>query len=133
MFDFLKKKNKIKEENMIKPQKDPFPTYDEVKNLTIIDIREPEDIEYYGKYPNSIHIPFDEYFKSKLMMLDKNKEYGIMDLRGVDIYEAEKIAKELGLNAKALRGGFFYISEVLNYKPVKEEEWKFMELKLVEV
>ena len=52
-------------------------------------------------------------------MLDKNKKYGIMDLRGVDIYEAERIAKEVGLNAKALRGGFFYISEVLNYKPMK--------------
>ncbi len=119
MFDFLKKKNKIKEENMVKPQKDPFPDYEEVKNLTIIDIRDEEDIEYYGKYPNSIHIPFDEYFASKLMMLDKSKKYGIMDLRGVDIYEAERIAKEVGLNAKALRGGFFYISEVLNYKPEK--------------
>ena len=119
MFDFFKRK---KEKEMVEPKKDPFPTYDEVKNLTIIDIREPEDIEYYGKYPNSIHIPFDEYFASKLLMLDKNKKYGIMDLRGVDIYEAERIAKEVGLNAKALRGGFFYISEVLNYKPVKEEE-----------
>ena len=120
MFNFLKRKNKSDE--MVKPKKDPFPTYDEVKNLTIIDIRDPEDVEYYGKYPNSIQIPFDEYFASKLMMLDKSKEYGIMDLRGVDIYEAEKIAKEIGLNAKALRGGFFYISEVLNYKPIKEEK-----------
>ena len=128
MFGFLKKKS----QEIIPPKKDPFPTYEEVKNLTIIDIRNEEDVEYYGKYPNSIHIPFDEYFASKLMMLDKNKEYGIMDLRGVEIYEAEKIAKEVGLNAKALRGGFFYISEVLNYKPVKEEKWKFMELKLVE-
>ena len=117
MFGFFKKKKS----DLVEPAKDPFPTYDEVKNLTIIDIREPEDIEYYGKYPNSIHIPFDEYFASKLLMLDKNKEYGIMDLRGVDIYEAEKIAKEVGLKARALRGGFFYISEVLNYKPIKEE------------
>ena len=123
MFNFLKEKK----QKIIEPQKDPFPTYEEVKNLTIIDIRDEEDIKYYGKYPNSIHIPFDEYFASKLMMLDKNKEYGIMDLRGVDIYEAERIAKEVGLNAKALRGGFFYISEVLNYKPVKEEEWMYME------
>ncbi len=122
MFDFLKKKNKIKEKEMVKPQKDPFPDYEEVKNLIIIDIREEEDIEYYGKYPNSIHIPFDEYFASKLLMLDKNKKYGIMDLRGVDIYEAERIAKEIGLDAKALRGGFFYISEVLNYKPERVDE-----------
>ena len=122
MFDFLKKKNKIKEKEMVKPKKDPFPDYEEVKNLTIIDIRDEEDIEYYGKYPNSIHIPFDEYFASKLLMLDKNKKYGIMDLRGVDIYEAERIAKEIGLDAKALRGGFFYISEVLNYKPERVDE-----------
>ncbi len=115
MFDFFK--GKSKNQNMIEPKKDPFPDYEEVKNLTIIDIRDEEDIEYYGKYPNSIHIPFDEYFASKLLMLDKSKKYGIMDLRGVDIYEAERIAKEVGLDAKALRGGFFYISEVLNYKP----------------
>ena len=118
MFSFLKK-SKQKE---VALKKDPFPDYDEVKNLTIIDIRDEEDIEYYGRYENSIHIPFDEYFASKLMMLDKNKKYGIMDLRGVDIYEAERIAKEVGLNAKGLRGGFFYISEVLNYKPQKEEK-----------
>ena len=119
MFDFFKKKNKHKAPEL---KKDPFPDYDEVKNLTIIDIRDEEDIEYYGKYENSIHIPFDEYFASKLMMLDKNKKYGIMDLKGVDIYEAERIAREIGLNAKGLRGGFFYISEVLNYKPIKEEK-----------
>ena len=117
MFFFKKKKQK-----KIELKKDPFPTYEEVKNLTIIDIRDEEDIRYYGKYPNSVHIPFDEYFASKLMMLDKSKKYGIMDLRGVDIYEAERIAKEVGLNAKALRGGFFYISEVLNYKPIKEDK-----------
>ena len=118
MFGFLKKKKSF--QNEIKLQKDPFPDYEEVKNLIIIDIRDEEDIKYYGKFPNSIHIPFDEYFPSKLMMLDKSKKYGIMDLRGVDIYEAEKIAKEVGLDAKGLRGGFFYISEVLNYKPLKE-------------
>jgi len=119
LFGFFKKKN---QEKMVEPKKDPFPTYEEVKNLTIIDIRDEEDIKYYGKYPNSIHIPFDKYFSSKLLMLDKNKKYGIMDLRGVDIYEAEIMAKEVGLDAVGLRGGFFYISEVLNYKPVKEEE-----------
>ncbi|QCT94011.1 rhodanese-like domain-containing protein [Caminibacter mediatlanticus TB-2] len=120
MFDFFKKKQKHQE--FIEPKKDPFPTYDEVKNLTIIDIRDSEDIEYYGKYPNSVHIPFDEYFASKLMMLDKNKKYGIMDLKGIDsiLDEAVKIAKEVGLDVKKLKGGFFYISEVLNYKPIKE-------------
>jgi len=118
VFNFFKKKEK----KLVTPKKDPFPTYDEVKNLVIIDIRDEEDIKFYGRYPNSIHIPFDEYFASKLMMLDKSKKYGIMDLRGVDIYEAERIAREVGLDAKALRGGFFYISEVLNYKPIKDEE-----------
>jgi rhodanese-related sulfurtransferase len=123
MFDFLKKKNKT-ESTLIEPKKDPFPDYDEVKNLTIIDIRDKEDIEYYGKYPNSVHIPFDEYFASKLMMLDKSKKYGIMDLKGIDsvLDEAVSIAKKIGLDAKKLKGGFFYISEVLNYKPLKEEE-----------
>ena len=121
MFDFMKKKNHIKAKDMVSPKKDPFPDYEEVKNSVIIDIRDKEDIEYYGKYENSIHIPFDEYFASKLLMLDKDKNYVIMDLRGSEIYEAERIAKEIGLNAKGLRGGFFYVSEVLNYKPIKEE------------
>lgn len=120
MLNFLKKKT----QNYIEPKKDPFPDYEEVKSLTIIDIRDEEDVEYYGKYPNSINIPFDEYFASKLMMLDKNKKYGIMDLRGDKVYEAEKLAKEVGLNAKALKGGFFYISEVLNYKPIKNQNEK---------
>jgi rhodanese-related sulfurtransferase len=124
MFDFLKKKNKVQKEDMIEPKKDPFPDYDEVKNLTIIDIRDPEDVEYYGKYENSVNIPFDEYFASKLLMLDKSKKYGIMDLRGIDkiLDEAERIAKEVGLDAKKLKGGFFYISEVLNYKPKKDDQ-----------
>jgi len=113
----MKKKNHIKSKDMVSPKKDPFPDYEEIANSIIIDIRDEEDIEYYGEYENSIQIPFDEYFASKLMMLDKNKNYVIMDSRGVDIYEAERIAKEIGLNAKGLRGGFFYISEVLNYKP----------------
>ena len=120
MFDFLKKKNHIKQKDMVAPKKDPFPDYEEVENSIIIDIRDEEDIEYYGKYENSIHIPFDEYFASKLLMLDKNKNYVIMDLRGVEVYEAERIAKEVGINAKGLRGGFFYLSEVLNYKPKKD-------------
>jgi len=124
VFDFFKKKNKIQTSQLIEPKKDPFPDYEEVKNLTIIDLRDEEDIKYYGKYLNSIHIPFDEYFASKLMMLDKSKKYGIMDLKGIDaiLDEAERIAKEIGLDAKKLKGGFFYISEVLNYKPIKEEE-----------
>jgi hypothetical protein len=32
-----------------------------------------------------------------------------------------------------LRGGFIYLTEVMNIKPIKEEEWKYMELKLAEV
>ncbi|NPA11498.1 MAG: rhodanese-like domain-containing protein [Epsilonproteobacteria bacterium] len=116
MFGFFKKK-----EPKIELKNDPFPTYDEVQNLTIIDIREPEDVEYYGSFENAINIPYDEYFASKLMMLDKSKEYGVMDLKGVEVIldEAVKTAKDIGLNAKKLKGGFFYITEVINYKPKK--------------
>ena len=118
MFKFFKKEKK---EANIKLQKDPFPTIEEIKELIIIDIRDKEDIEFYGKFSNSIQIPFDEYFASKLLMLDKTKKYGIMDLKGIEVTlnKAEQIAKEVGLNAKKLKGGFFYISEVLNYKPIK--------------
>ncbi|WP_456471066.1 rhodanese-like domain-containing protein [Caminibacter sp.] len=123
MFNFFKKKNRTKSSDMVSPKKDPFPDYDEIKNLTLIDIRDPEDVKYYGRVENSINIPFDEYFASKLLMLDKNKKYGIIDLRGIvsDLKEAERIAKEIGLDTKALRGGFFYITEVLNIKPIKED------------
>lgn len=119
MFSFFKKEKKG---NLVEPKKDPFPTKDDLKNLIIIDIRDEEDIKYYGKYPNSIWISFDEYFGSKLLMLDKTKKYGIMDLRGDKVKEATLIAKEVGLDVKELKGGFFYISEVLNIKPIKDEK-----------
>ena len=109
---FKRKKQEFKE-----LKKDPFPDYDLVKNITIIDIRDEEEIKEYGQYENSIHIPFDDYFASKLLMLDKSKKYGIMDLRGVYSKKATQIAKEVGLDAIELKGGFFYLSEVLNYKP----------------
>ena len=53
-------------------------------------------------------------------MLDKTKKYGIIDLRGDKVKEATLIAKEVGLDVKELKGGFFYISEVLNIKPIKD-------------
>ena len=122
MFNFFKKKTNDSAQ-MVEPKKDPFPDYEEVKEMIIIDIRDPEDVEYYGKIPNSINIPFDEYFSSKLLMLDKSKKYGIMDLRGIvsDLRKAEAVIKEAGLDAKALRGGFFYLTEVMNIKPIKED------------
>ena len=118
MFDFFKKK-----EPEVKLTKDPFPDYSEIEELTIIDIRDKEDIEYYGWLKNSVHIEFDDMFASKLMVLDKTKKYGIMDLKGVVpvLKKAEYIAKEVGLDAKMLRGGFFYITEVLNIKPDKKD------------
>ena len=119
MFSFFKKEKK---DNLVEPKKDPFPTQDDLKNLIIIDIRDEEDIKHYGKYPNSIFIPFDEYFGSKLLMLDKTKKYGIMDLKGDKAKEATVIAKDVGLNVKELKGGFFYISEILNIKPIKDEQ-----------
>jgi rhodanese-related sulfurtransferase len=119
MFNFFKKKKQN-----IELKKDPFPDYNDVQERVIIDIRDPEDVEFYGKLPNSINIPFDEYFASKLMMLDKNKKYAIMDDRGIlaNLNKAVEIAKNIGLNVVGLRGGFFYITEVLNVKPIKEEK-----------
>ena len=98
-------------------QKDPFPDQELLEEITIIDIRNEEDIEDYGSFENSITIPYDEYFASKLMMLDKSKKYGIMDLKGVYSKKATEIAREIGINALELKGGFFYITEVLNIKP----------------
>ena len=119
MFNFFKKEKK---DNLVEPKKDPFPTQEDLKNLIIIDIRDEEDIKHYGKYLNSICIPFDEYFGSKLLMLDKSKKYGIMDLRGDKAKEATLIAKKVGLDVKELKGGFFYISEILNIKPIKDKK-----------
>jgi rhodanese-related sulfurtransferase len=118
---FFRKK---KENRFVKPAPDTFPSYDMLKEITIIDIRDEEEIKEYGKVPNSIHIPFDEYFASKLLMLDKSKKYGIMDLKGIfpTLKKAEAIAREAGLDAVMLRGGFIYLTEVMNIKPIKEEE-----------
>jgi len=112
-----------KKEPLRTPKPDDFPDYDLVKNIIIIDIRDEEEIKEYGKFENSIHIPFDEYFASKLLMLDKTKKYGIMDLKGVypTLKKAQAIAKEAGLDAVMLRGGFFYLKEVLNFKPKEIE------------
>jgi len=122
MFNFFKKKKN--NETMISPKKDPFPDYNDVRERIIIDIRDSEDVEFYGKLANSINIPFDEYFASKLMMLDKSKKYAIMDDRGIlaNLNKAVEIAKSIGLDVVGLRGGFFYITEVLNVKPIKEEK-----------
>ena len=123
MFDFFTKGRKLKlGEEKRAPRSDDFPTYELLKEVTIIDIRDEEEVEIYGKMPNSVRIPYDEYFFSKLLMLDKNKKYGIMDLKGVYIKEALEIAKKAGLDVVELRGGFFYLSEVMNIKPVKEDE-----------
>jgi len=123
LFDFFTKGRKLKlGEEKRAPRSDDFPTYELLKEVTIIDIRDEEEVEIYGKMPNSVRIPYDEYFFSKLLMLDKNKKYGIMDLKGVYIKEALEIAKKAGLDAVELRGGFFYLSEVMNIKPVKEDE-----------
>jgi len=123
LFDFFTKGRKLKlGEEKREPRADAFPTYELLKEVTIIDIRDEEEVEEYGKMPNSIHIPFHSGFTEELMKLDKNTKYGIMDLRGVYIQEALEIAKKVGLNAVELRGGFFYLTEVMNLKPIKEEK-----------
>jgi rhodanese-related sulfurtransferase len=118
MFNFLKKKK----QETIELKKDPIPDYNDVKTRVIIDVRDPEDVEFYGKLPNSVNIPFDEYFASKLMMLDKSKKYAIMDDRGilVNSNKAVEIAKNVGLDVVGLRGGFFYITllELVFYRGV---------------
>jgi len=121
LFDFFRKSHKLKlGEEKREPRSDDFPRYELLEEITIIDIRDKEDVEYYGKIPNSINIPFHPGFVKKLSELDKSKKYGIMDLRGNCIQEALEIAKEVGLNAVELRGGFFYLTEVMNIKPIKE-------------
>ena len=123
MFDFFFKGSKLKlGEEKRTPRADDFPSYELLKEITIIDIRDEEEVNEYGRMPNSVHIPFDEHFASKLMLLEKDKKYGIMDLRGVNIKKAVDIAKRIGVDAVELRGGFFYLTEVMNFKPVKEEK-----------
>ncbi|GAB6074217.1 rhodanese-like domain-containing protein [Nautilia lithotrophica] len=123
MFDFFTKGRKLKlGEEKRAPRADAFPTYELLKEVIILDIRDKEEVEEYGKMPNSINIPFHPGFTEAIMKLDKNKKYGIMDLRGVYINEALEIAKEVGLDVVELRGGFFYLTEVMNLKPVKEEK-----------
>jgi len=120
MFDFFLKGRKLKlGEEKRAPAKDKFPTYELLKEVIILDIRLPEEVERYGELEGAINIPFDKYFASKALMLDKNKKYGVTDLRGIYINQAVDILKRLGFAAVELRGGFFYLTEVMNVK-IKE-------------
>lgn len=123
MFDFFVKGRKLKlGEEKREPRADAFPTYELLEEIIILDIRDEDEVEQYGKMPNSINIPFHPGFTESAMKLDRNKKYGVMDLRGVYINEALEILKQIGVDAVELRGGFFYLTEVMNIKPVKETE-----------
>jgi len=123
LFDFFTKGTKLKlGEEKRTPRADDFPSYELLKEVTIIDIRDDEEVEQYGRVPNSVHIPFHPGFMKELLKLDKSKKYGIMDLRGNSVNEAVELAKEAGLDAVELRGGFFYLTEVMNLKVIKEGE-----------
>ena len=123
MFDFFTKGRKLKlGEEKREPRADAFPTYELLNEIVILDIRDKDEVEEYGKMPNSVNIPFHPGFTEAVMKLDKNKKYGVMDLRGVYIKEALEIVRQIGLDAVELRGGFFYLTEVMNLKPVKEQK-----------
>jgi hypothetical protein len=71
MFNFLKKKK----QETIELKKDPFPDYNDVKTRVIIDVRDPEDVEFYGKLPNSVNIQkmrVDMFFIIRVNGLYKN-------------------------------------------------------------
>jgi len=104
-------------------KKDPFPDYQLLKEVTILDIRTPEEVEEYGELPNSIHIPFDHLFQSRVLLLDRSQKYGVVDLRGIYSKEATQLLQQLGFEAVELKGGFFYLTEVLNFKPIKRGEF----------
>jgi rhodanese-related sulfurtransferase len=106
-------------ERLVPPRKDPFPDHQLLEEITIIDIRTPEEVEEYGELEGAIQIPFDNLFQSRLLLLDRNRKYGILDLRGVYAREAVEIARQVGLEVVELKGGFFYLTEVLNIKPKK--------------
>jgi len=119
----LEKKNELpKKGKKIFLQRDPFPDHSLLKEIVILDLRTPEEVEQFGKLPNSIHIPFDRYFSQKITFLDRNLKYGVVDLRGVYSKEGVRILKQAGIDGIELKGGFFYLTEVLNLKPILEEK-----------
>jgi rhodanese-related sulfurtransferase len=83
----------------------------------VIDIRDEDSIKDLGYYEGSIFLSVDENFVEQVKKL--NKPVYVLCEKGVESYEATKLLRENGIDAQNLNGGFYYIREVINIKPVK--------------
>jgi len=100
------------------PMREDFPDENFLnKGRVIVDIRDKESIEDLGYFEGSKFIPFDDNFINEVKKL--NKPVYILCERGIDSYEATKLLRKNGVDAENLNGGFYYIREVLNIKPIQ--------------
>ena len=98
-----------------------FPDVNLVNSRILIDIKPQEATEDLGKIKNSILIPFDRFEEEVSEVVDKikskfskNDKLAIVCEKGVDSIEVANELKKQGYDAISLKGGFYYLTEVLN-------------------
>jgi len=99
------------------PMREDFPDENFLNDgRVIVDIRDEESIEDLGYFEGSVFIEFNDNFVDEVKKL--NKPVYVLCERGVESYEATKLLRENGIDAQNLNGGFYYIREVINIKPI---------------
>jgi len=99
------------------PMREDFPDENFLnEGRIIVDIRDEESIEDLGYFESSVFIEFNDNFVDEVKKL--NKPVYVLCERGVESYEATKLLRENGIDAQNLNGGFYYIREVINIKPI---------------
>jgi rhodanese-related sulfurtransferase len=102
----------------LSPMREDFPDENFLnEGRIVIDIRDEDSIKDLGYYEGSIFLSVDENFVEQVKKL--NKPVYVLCEKGVESYEATKLLRENGIDAQNLNGGFYYIREVINIKPVK--------------
>jgi rhodanese-related sulfurtransferase len=118
---FQKKEKKINwgfGTERLSPMREDFPDENFLnEGRIVIDIRDEDSIKDLGYYEGSIFLSVDENFVEQVKKL--NKPVYVLCEKGVESYEATKLLRENGIDAQNLNGGFYYIREVINIKPVK--------------
>lgn len=82
------------------------------ETLFLVDVREDEEIEYYGKIPEAVHIKMGD-IPSKLEVFDKENEYIFICKSGVRSEHVCLYLNEQGYKAVNMVGGMTsYAGEV---------------------
>jgi rhodanese-related sulfurtransferase len=82
------------------------------ETLFLVDVREDEEIAYYGKIPEAVHIKMGD-IPERLSVLDKENEYIMICKAGVRSEHVCQYLSSLGYNVINMEGGMMsYEGEV---------------------